>query len=164
MTICFYDCNGKIISVSDEIPFTVMKYHLPNTLYLRANSKSKPPGAYIWRGDLMERFFHFKVGGWGMHKIWRGLFSEFCSMCKNAPETQLWIKENSNFGENGISSKLRHRKAHFKTRFYLGDLVTCAGFLTEWQKNSCWAGPPVLVLFLAHSKNPWMQWSTQSKL
>ena len=89
MTICFYDCNGKIISVSDEIPFTVMKYHLPNTLYLRANSKSKPPGAYIWRGDLMERFFHFKVGGWGMHKIWRGLFSEFCSMCKNAPETQL---------------------------------------------------------------------------
>ena len=34
------------------------------TLYLRANSKSKPPGACIWRGDLMAVFFSFQ--GWGV--------------------------------------------------------------------------------------------------
>ena len=42
------------------------------TLYLRANSKYKPPprggGAYIWRGDLGEGF-------WGVY-IWRGLYME----------------------------------------------------------------------------------------
>ena len=98
------------------------------TLYLRSNSMSKPTGGYIWRGNLMEGFLHYKVvGGGGGAYIWRGLFSEFYSMCKNAPETELWIKENSNFEENEISSKLSHRKAHIKTRCYLGDLVTCAG-------------------------------------
>ena len=85
MTICFYDCNSKIISVSDEIPFTVMKYHLPNTLYLRANSKSKPPGAYIWRGDLMEGFFHFKVGGWGVLIFGEAYFWNF-AVCAKMPQ------------------------------------------------------------------------------
>ena len=33
-------------------------------------------------------------------------------MCKNTPGTELWIKENSNFGRNGINAKLKHRKAH----------------------------------------------------
>ena len=34
------------------------------TLYLRAISKYKPPGgAYIWRGDLMEGFLRYEVGG-----------------------------------------------------------------------------------------------------
>ena len=32
--------------------------------------------------------------------------------CKNTPETELWIKGNSNFGKNGINSKLEHRKVH----------------------------------------------------
>ena len=35
------------------------------TLYLRANSMSKPAGSYIWRGNLMEGFLHYKVGGGG---------------------------------------------------------------------------------------------------
>ena len=35
------------------------------TLYLRANSMSKPAGGYIWRGNLMEGFLHYKVGGGG---------------------------------------------------------------------------------------------------
>ena len=34
------------------------------TLYLRANSKYKPPGcAYIWSGDLMVGFLHYDLGG-----------------------------------------------------------------------------------------------------
>ena len=34
------------------------------TLYLRANSKYKPPGcAYIRSGDLMEGFLHYDLGG-----------------------------------------------------------------------------------------------------
>ena len=41
---------------------------------LRAISKYKPPGAYIWRGDLTEGLFASRV--WGPY-IWRGLFSEF---------------------------------------------------------------------------------------
>ena len=44
------------------------------TLYLRAISKYKPPGAYIWRGDLTEGFLRYRFGG---AYIWRGLFSEF---------------------------------------------------------------------------------------
>ena len=86
----------------------------------------RPQGVIlILEGQFNGGFFALQ--GWGGAYIWRGLFSEFYSMCKNAPETELWIKENSNFGENEISSKLSHRKAHIKTRCYLGDLVTCAG-------------------------------------
>ena len=33
-------------------------------LYLRAVSKYKPPGDYIWRGDLTEGFFALRV--WGL--------------------------------------------------------------------------------------------------
>ena len=32
-------------------------------LYLRAISKYKPRGAYIWRGDLTEGFLRYQVGG-----------------------------------------------------------------------------------------------------
>ena len=32
-------------------------------LYLRALSKYKPPGAYIWRGDLTEGFLRYEFGG-----------------------------------------------------------------------------------------------------
>ena len=42
-------------------------------LYLRAISKYKPPGAYIWRGDFTEGFFAIRV--WGAY-IWRGLYME----------------------------------------------------------------------------------------
>ena len=34
---------------------------------------TSPQGAYIWRGDLMEGFLHYWLGG----LIWRGLFSDF---------------------------------------------------------------------------------------
>ena len=33
------------------------------TLYLRAISKYKPPGAYIWRGDLTEGFLRYEFEG-----------------------------------------------------------------------------------------------------
>ena len=33
------------------------------TLYLRAISKYKPRGAYIWRGDLTEGFLRYRFGG-----------------------------------------------------------------------------------------------------
>ena len=42
--------------------------------------KYKPPGAYIWRGDLLEGFLRYEFWGWGVY-IWRGLFSEFYRIC-----------------------------------------------------------------------------------
>ena len=49
------------------------------TLYLRAISKYKPPGAYIWRGDLTEGFlrYEFRELIFGGAYTWRGLFTEF---------------------------------------------------------------------------------------
>ena len=49
------------------------------TLYLRAISKYKPPGAYIQRGYLTEGFLHCKFGGlvFGGAYTWRGLCLEF---------------------------------------------------------------------------------------
>ena len=42
------------------------------------NSRFKPPGAYIWRGDLTEGFWLNELGGliFGGTYIWRGLFSD----------------------------------------------------------------------------------------
>ena len=47
-----------------------------------AISKYKPPGAYIWRGDLTEGFLRHDFGGliFGRVYTWRGLFSEFYGM------------------------------------------------------------------------------------
>ena len=38
-----------------------------------------PGGAYIWRGNLTERFLRYEFGGliFGGAYTWRGLFSEF---------------------------------------------------------------------------------------
>ena len=55
------------------------------TLYLRANSKSKPPGAYLWRCDLMEGFFHFMVGGWGVLIFGEAYFWNF-AVCAKMPQ------------------------------------------------------------------------------
>ena len=43
------------------------------------NFKYKPPGAYIWRGDLTEGFLRYEFGGliFAGAYTWRGLFSEF---------------------------------------------------------------------------------------
>ena len=40
---------------------------------------TSPRGAYIWRGDLMEVFLCYRIGGpiFGGAYTWRGLFSEF---------------------------------------------------------------------------------------
>ena len=40
---------------------------------------TSPRGAYIWRGDLMEGFLRYQIGGliFGGAYTWRGLFSEF---------------------------------------------------------------------------------------
>ena len=46
---------------------------------LRAISKYKAPGAYIWRGDITEGFLRYDFGGliFEVAYTWRGLFSEF---------------------------------------------------------------------------------------
>ena len=43
------------------------------------NFKYKPPGTYIWRGDLTEGFLRYEFGGliFAGAYTWRGLFSEF---------------------------------------------------------------------------------------
>ena len=48
-------------------------------LYLRAISKYKPWGAYIWRGDLMEGFLRYRFGGLIFRGAYtcRALFSAF---------------------------------------------------------------------------------------
>ena len=40
---------------------------------------TSPRGAYIWRGDLMEGFLHYRIGGLIFQGAYtsRGLFSEF---------------------------------------------------------------------------------------
>ena len=40
---------------------------------------TSPQGAYIWRGNLMEGFLHYWLGGliYGGAYTWRGLFSDF---------------------------------------------------------------------------------------
>ena len=60
--------------------FTVL---LCFTLYLRAISKCKLRGAYIWRCDLTEGFLRYDFGGliFGGAYTWRGLFSEFYGIC-----------------------------------------------------------------------------------
>ena len=40
-----------------ESEFTVF------ALYLRVIFQVQAPGAYIWRGDLMEGFLHYQFGG-----------------------------------------------------------------------------------------------------
>ena len=58
-----------------------LRFLLCFTLYLRANSKCKPPpqGAYIRRGVLTEGFLRYDFGGLTFARAytWRGLFSEF---------------------------------------------------------------------------------------
>ena len=46
---------------------------------LRTISKHRPPGAYIWRGDLTEGFLRYEFWGliFGGAYTWKGLFSEF---------------------------------------------------------------------------------------
>ena len=41
--------------------------------------RTSPQGVYIWRGDLMEGFLRYRIGGpiFGGAYKWRGLFSEF---------------------------------------------------------------------------------------
>ena len=44
---------------------------------------TSPRGAYIWRGDLTERFLRYRFGGliFGWAYTWRNLFSEFYGIC-----------------------------------------------------------------------------------
>ena len=38
---------------------------------------TSPWRPYIWRGELTEVFWRYRIGGAGGAYIWRGLFSEF---------------------------------------------------------------------------------------
>ena len=55
-----------------------MPFLLCFTLYLRAISKHKPPGGLYLEGRFNGGFFALPV--WGAY-TWRGLFSEFYSIC-----------------------------------------------------------------------------------
>ena len=60
---------------------------------LEGNFPSKSPqGAYIWRGDLMEGFLHYRFGGliFGGAYTHRGLFSEFYSSCSTETGVISW--------------------------------------------------------------------------
>ena len=59
---------GLVLQLKGNLPFL-----LCFTLYFRAISKYKPPGAYIWRGDLTGGFLRCEFGG---AYIWRGLYME----------------------------------------------------------------------------------------
>ena len=48
-------------------------------------------------------------------------------MYKNAPETELWIKENSNFQRKWDKYQIKAHSEKLITRFYAGDLVTRMG-------------------------------------
>ena len=56
--ICVSKSIGLDLQLEVNLPFL-----LCFTLYLRAISKYKPPGAYIWRGDLTEGFLRYEFGG-----------------------------------------------------------------------------------------------------
>ena len=72
--ICVSKSIGQALKFEGNLRFL-----LCFTLYLRAISKYKPPGAYIWRGDLTEGFLRYEFWGlvFGGAYTWRGLFSEF---------------------------------------------------------------------------------------
>ena len=72
--ICVSKSIGLPLQLQGNLPFL-----LCFNLYLRAISKYKPPGSYIWRGDLTEGFLRYEIGGliFGGAYTWRGLFSEF---------------------------------------------------------------------------------------
>ena len=63
------------------------------TLYLRAISKYKPPGPYIWRGDLTEGFLRYRFGGliFGGAYTWRVLFSEFYGILKVTFQSDAYV-------------------------------------------------------------------------
>ena len=56
-------------------------------LNLRAVSKYKPPGAYIWRGDLTQGFLRYEYGGLIHGGV---LFSGFYSICCHWPRACNW--------------------------------------------------------------------------
>ena len=57
-------CVSKSIELAEQLEVNLL-FFLCFTLYLRAISKYTPPGgAYIWRGDLTEGFFHYEF--WGL--------------------------------------------------------------------------------------------------
>ena len=56
--ICVSKSIGLALKLEGNAPFL-----LCFTLYLRAISKYKSPGAYIWRGDLTEGFLCYEFGG-----------------------------------------------------------------------------------------------------
>ena len=74
-------------SLTDAKICVTVRFLLCVTLNLRAVSKYKPLGAYIWRSDLTYGFFALQV--WGAY-TWRGLFSEFYSICCHWPRACSW--------------------------------------------------------------------------
>ena len=81
-----------------------MPFLLCFILYLRAISKYKFPGPYIWRGDLTEGFLRYEfVGAY----FWRGLFSEFYGiLSKRTEKPKRHFEVNCQSQGTGITQKL----------------------------------------------------------
>ena len=47
---------------------------------------SKPTGSYIWRGNLMEGFLHYKVGGGGAVLTFGGAYFRNFTVCAKMPQ------------------------------------------------------------------------------
>ena len=77
------------------------------TLYLRAISKDKPPGAYIWRGDLTEAFLHYEFGDLYLEGLIFGVLRYFILTKK--PNLQSF---NKNL--NGTITKLQQKQTYGK--------------------------------------------------
>ena len=63
LTVTLSDCNhlAHVIVLWQIHKF--MCHCAVFALYLSAISKYQPPGAYIWRGDLIQFFLRYKFGG-----------------------------------------------------------------------------------------------------
>ena len=74
--ICVSKSIGLALKLGGNAPFL-----LCFTLYLRAISKYKSPGAYIWRGDLTEGFCVMSLGDLYLEGLIFGILRYFTKRC-----------------------------------------------------------------------------------
>ena len=79
---------------------------------------TRPWGAYIWRGDLMEGFLRYRFGRliFGGAYTWRGLFSEFYGIICDWNTTMGYSKHELFVLFYFIASKKQRRKKITQTK------------------------------------------------
>ena len=63
------------------------------TLYLRAVSKNKPPGVYIWSGDFTEGFLRYEFGGLIFGGAYFRNFTVFSNLMIAKVQIQVFLKK-----------------------------------------------------------------------